>query len=157
MHAIVLLFYAWLFSDQSSLLFHWQALYPTASIVSNMYCSDIIVIHIPLFRHRDYCIMHPIVLCSINTGPCMLWSTIFLWLCSRQVAYLSLLIPSFSDWVSIYTSPLLLLHQYSCSGTANLRTLLDLSSHFFLVAKTSSILYETCLHSSCLSCSCWLW
>ena len=36
----------------------------------------------PLFRHKDYCTMCPIVLCSINTGPCTLWSTISFWLCS---------------------------------------------------------------------------
>ena len=43
------------------------------------------------FRHKDYCTMHPTVLCSINTESLwyMLWSTISFWLCSRQVAYLS--------------------------------------------------------------------
>ena len=70
-----------------------MALSPTAPIVSKLlvlyhrhYCYS----H-SYFRHKDYCTMHPTVLCSINTESLwyMLWSTISFWLCSRQVAYLS--------------------------------------------------------------------
>jgi len=62
-----------------------SALSPTAPIVSKHlvmftwhYCRS----H-SLCLDTDYCYMWPIVLCSINTGPCNLWGTITLWLCSR--------------------------------------------------------------------------
>jgi len=69
----------------SDFLLWWhQALSPAASIVSKHlvmftwhYCRS----H-SLCLDMDYCYMWPIVLCSINTGPCNLWSTITFWLCS---------------------------------------------------------------------------